>query len=38
MYSTVSRALRVAGGITACGLLMANLQSDPGGAGEPPRS
>ncbi len=36
MYRTVSRALRVAGGITACGLLMANLQSDPGGAGEPP--
>ena len=36
MYRTVSRALRVAGGITACGLLMANLQSDPGSAGEPP--
>ncbi len=36
MHTTVSRALRVAGGITACGLLMANLQSDPGGAGEPP--
>jgi hypothetical protein len=36
MYTNVSRALRVAGGITACGLLMANLQSDPGGAGEAP--
>jgi hypothetical protein len=36
MYSTAARALRVAGAITACGLIMANLQSDPGGAGEPP--
>lgn len=36
MHSTFARVMRVAAGITACGLLMANLQSDPGAAGEPP--
>ena len=36
MQRTVARAWRVAAGIAVCGLIMANLQSDPGGAGEPP--
>ena len=36
MQRMVTRAWRVAAGIMAFGLLMANLQSDPGGAGEPP--
>ena len=36
MQRMVTRAWRVAAGIMAFGLLMANLQTDPGGAGEPP--
>ena len=36
MQRMVARAWRVAAGIMVFGLLMANLQSDPGGAGEPP--
>ncbi len=36
MYRAIAGALRVAGGITLCGLLMANLLSEAGSAQQPP--